>query len=312
MSNLPPYVRTKNGRYYYVRKVDGRMRWKSLTRVSEGDAALWQMYERECIGKPDTVNDLMTSYRAADDGMLALREKTQTEYVAAMTRHLEPNFGKASPEAVTQKRVAMFLDSMGNVAANRAVATLSSVFSWAMRKGHVDVNPCHGVRRNTERPRTRYVSDEELKDALDRSTFTFRRFLWAAYLTGLRQGDLRRMKNSQVTKDGLLVTEAKKGKRILVEWSDTLRDSIEAAQIYAKSRKPTHDYLFVNEFGNPWTQSAVSSAMRRLKVDFTFHDIRAKAESDHATGLGLLSRYKRARRVTPVYHSSERGGETKG
>jgi hypothetical protein len=40
--------------------------------------------------------------------------------------------------------------------------------------------------------------------------------------------------------------------------------------------------------------------MRRLQVDWNFHDIRAKAESDHATGMGLLSRYKRARRITPT------------
>ena len=40
--------------------------------------------------------------------------------------------------------------------------------------------------------------------------------------------------------------------------------------------------------------------MRRLKVEWTFHDLRAKAESDSETGLGLLTRYKRARRVTAL------------
>jgi hypothetical protein len=40
--------------------------------------------------------------------------------------------------------------------------------------------------------------------------------------------------------------------------------------------------------------------MRRLDVDWTFHALRAKAESDHAKGLGLLSRYKRARDLDPT------------
>jgi len=58
--------------------------------------------------------------------------------------------------------------------------------------------------------------------------------------------------------------------------------------------------VFTDTNGEPWGFWAVQSAMRRLDVDWTFHDLRAKAESDHATGLGLLSRYKRARNLEPV------------
>lgn len=36
--------------------------------------------------------------------------------------------------------------------------------------------------------------------------------------------------------------------------------------------------------------------MRRLDVSWTFHDLRAKADSDHETGLGLMRRHNRARR----------------
>lgn len=38
-------------------------------------------------------------------------------------------------------------------------------------------------------------------------------------------------------------------------------------------------------------------------ADFTewrFHDVRAKAESDHETGLGLMRRYTRARKLRAV------------
>jgi hypothetical protein len=46
--------------------------------------------------------------------------------------------------------------------------------------------------------------------------------------------------------------------------------------------------------------SAIQSAMRRLDVSWTFHDLRAKADSDHETGLGLMCRYNRARRLRAV------------
>jgi hypothetical protein len=40
--------------------------------------------------------------------------------------------------------------------------------------------------------------------------------------------------------------------------------------------------------------------MGRLQVEWTFHDLRAKAESDHRKGLGLLARYKRAKQLEPT------------
>ena len=39
--------------------------------------------------------------------------------------------------------------------------------------------------------------------------------------------------------------------------------------------------------------------MKRLGVDWNFHDLRAKAESDHPKWLGLLTRYDRRKVVRP-------------
>jgi hypothetical protein len=40
--------------------------------------------------------------------------------------------------------------------------------------------------------------------------------------------------------------------------------------------------------------------MRRLNVNWPFHDIPSKADSDHETGLGLKRRYNRARLLKAV------------
>jgi hypothetical protein len=48
-------------------------------------------------------------------------------------------------------------------------------------------------------------------------------------------------------------------------------------------------------------QSQVRRVRERLgKHNWTLHDIRAKAESDHSEGLGLLPLYRRVHRITPV------------
>ncbi|HVN76947.1 MAG TPA: tyrosine-type recombinase/integrase [Thermoanaerobaculaceae bacterium] len=52
----------------------------------------------------------------------------------------------------------------GAVAANRAVALLSSIFGWWSRTVGRDIpNPCRGVRRNDETPRERYLLPDEMR-----------------------------------------------------------------------------------------------------------------------------------------------------
>lgn len=49
------------------------------------------------------------------------------------------------------------------VRANREKALLSHVFQYAIRWGVAKDNPCRRVSRNPEKPRNRYVSDDELE-----------------------------------------------------------------------------------------------------------------------------------------------------
>jgi integrase len=151
------------------------------------------------------------------------------------------------------------------------------------------------VRRNKEKPRSRYVTDDEFQAALDRSIGQVQDLLELAYLTGLRQGDLRRLKRSQIKPDVIEIQEEKTGKRLAIEISPALRKVLMRAQSRCDSI-----YVLTNSKGQPWGLWAIQSFMRRLDVDWTFHDLRAKAESDHKTGLGLMASYKRAKTVTAV------------
>jgi integrase len=310
LSTLPQKVRVKNGSYYYDcgRDEHGVRHWKKLSRISAGEHELYKALAKITRGGVATLNDLFDKYLGSEK-FKALAPATQRDYLGYIKRTLRPVFGDCEPDEVTSGHVAQFLqrrfDGGAGVVANREMACLSSVYNLGLRTDDAKFNPCHGVSRNTERPRTRYVEHDEFRKVFDAVSEPFQDFLAALYLTGLRQQDIRAMKRSQITPQGLRVTHRKTvgttGKTVLVEMSEALRYFI----IRAQTRAPSSVYVFTNENGDPWGAWAIQSQVRRVRDrigrhDWTLHDVRAKAESDHETGLGLLPLYRRVQRVKPV------------
>jgi hypothetical protein len=294
---LPPGCTIKNGRYYLVR----HNKWNGLSRVSDGEIAFWRSYYRLTQAEPNSMAGVMLAY--LDHGTADLTDGTRKKYEQAIVTRLIPYCGHMAPDMLTSSHVAQYLEARKKagaaIGANRERAALSSACNYAMRQGWMSGNPCHGVRRNKERPATRYVEHAELVPVLDRAGPLYE-LLAAAYLTGLRQTDLRALKKDAVTEVGLLVTESKTGKERLVEWTPTLRRIISAAM-----RRSTNDYVFTSTRGLPWSVWGLQSAMRRLQAGFRFRDLRPKAASDAAHnvlghGEAMLRVYKRRHRLKPV------------
>ena len=286
-----PHTRVKGPSLYYFRKINGKVVEIRIGRLSEGETVLRQRYRELVAPTPRTVGDLLMAWaEVAHD----LSPRTEAEYRRQIDSQLLPVFGRVPLNGLTRSAIGQYLELRGNVAANREVACLSTVCEWGIRKGWMEANPCRGVRRNRETPRTRYVTNRELGQALRNTTPEFRDFLLAAYFTGFRQADLRSLRRDQAYKL-IRVEEGKTRKRVRMAYSVALRALIDRCLA-----RHTSDYVFTDTRGERWGRWAVQSAMRRLDVDWTFHDLRAKAESDHPTGLGLLTRYKRARELKPT------------
>jgi integrase len=117
----------------------------------------------------------------------------------------------------------------------------------------------------------------------------------AAYLTGFRRNDLRSIRRDQITVDGIKVWQFKDGKHEIRQWSDSLRRLVRK-----ELERSNCDQVFTNRSGQGWSMSAIQSPMRTRDVSWTFHDLRAKADSDHETGVGLMRRYNRARKLRAV------------
>lgn len=296
MPNLPPKVHVKHGSYYYVHKNT----WTKLSRLDEGEDTLYKaLAVLKAEKPPEKLLELFRLYIRT--GLPGKKPATKREYERHIngTAKTKPGplmraFGNMTAVNVTPADVAQYLETRGGVTANREMSTLSDMYQWAMRKGYVQYNPCRGVRRNPEKPRTRYLEDDELRAIIDVGKDYEAQFISAAYLTGMRQQDLIAMTKDWITEEGIQWREGKTQRRRLIAWSPTLWNIVEAALDRSKC-----DRVFTNSSGQPWTKWGVQSLLRRIRKnvrrekvemqDFTLHDIRAKAGSDAEDGRGLLA-----------------------
>ena len=310
----PPRFNLKHGAYYWTPRIDGRMRWIRLG-TSFGEA-IKQWAEHEGVKvEGNTVGDALDAYIAEDLPKLA--ETTQREYLRYAVQ-LRGVFGESPLDIVVPSDIAQYLrrSKSAPIQANRTIAMLSSVYNLAMGLGWANSNPCHGVRRNTERPRDRYIDDKELSAFLKYASELTRRYVTFKLLTGMRKSAILALTHRNFTDAGIDYAPGKRGKRRIIEWSDELRFAVDA--IWDLPGRLKHRIHFFCTRGNkPYTPTGFDSIWQRdmrralvkspdLNERFTEHDLRAKAASDlplqHANellGHGELSTTKRIYRRKP-------------
>lgn len=273
---LPPGVTPKHGRYYVVL----RNKWHPLTRIDQGEVALLEAYYELTKADPHNMAGVLISF--VKQGMTKLRPPTQKDYRRIVMTRLIPFCGHLPRNALKPSHVAQYLDKRETegapVAGNRERAALSSACNYGMRKGWLDMNPCHGVRRNRETPSKVYVSHDALTAGIDGAAECMQDLLATAYLSGIRQTDLRLMGPSAVHGDRLKFIESKTGKPADYEITPTLRVFVDRALKRARSLGSA--FLFTSPRGLPWSEWGLQSALRRLKLGFQFRQLRAKAQTD--------------------------------
>lgn len=295
-----PGVTEKDGSYYKVIK----NKWHRLTRIDEGVNALYRALHELDPLKPGTISELINLYRAM--GMDDLKPATKVDYLNILKR-LDIGFGKVKIDTLQSNVVANYLErrrkaGRGGTRANREMAVLSAVHEFGMRNLACKYNPCRGYSRNPESPKERYVTNEEFLDAFNRSNEAFQELIAIAYLTGVRQTDLIAWsRTGNLTPKGIDYRQSKTGKQHLVAWSDAVRHFMRRAM----ERAPDSDLVLTNTRGEPWTVSGIASQINRLKVQWCFKDLRAKAQTDAAHsvlghGAALEATYRKVLRTAPI------------
>lgn len=284
---------------YYLKKLDN-------TEVFLGNSEIeMRRNHLALIERPNRVKimaDLIDDYLKTES-----IQKGESTYNLEIlrTKFLKAFFGELYPEDITPQEIYKYMDIRaekqevkkgkfigGKVAANQERKLLSYILAYGIRKGLLKENPVREVKPFKEKPRDRYPEDWELKIVRDEASPVLQCILDFAYLTGQRRGDILHIQESQISEEGIRITQQKtKGKvntKLLIEWSEKLRECANRARNLRGSIRSM--YLFCKEDGQPYKLSGLRSMYKRamqkalekgvLKEKFNFHDIRAKTYSD--------------------------------
>jgi len=216
-------------------------------------------------------------------------------------RRLSAVFGNLAITALRPTNAYQYLDKRGRearTAANREIEVLSHAYTKAIEWGLTDFHPIRGkVRKLSTPPRTRYIEDWELVEALKIASPMLTAYLHIKLLTGLRRGDLLRLTRRDIRDDGIHVmphkTALTTGRRVIIEWTNELRSAVDLARstrtkigsVWLFSTRKGQPYIREDGSARAWNslwQRYMARVLRETKVTerFTEHDLRAKCASD--------------------------------
>lgn len=304
---LPPYV-YMGRKEYEIHTPDGRR--ISLCSIHASREEVLECYTKAINGVdggPSSVADLCARFLKSRD-FTNLAPSTQRKYYAYSNRVLAV-FGRMNTDAVKAPHIRRYVDLRSEdapVVANRELSFMSRMFGWAYEHGETPVNPCRGVRKNRETPRDRYITDEEYQAVYNEAGTFIKAAMEISYCCAARIGDILNLQYAQLLEEGVKIKQGKTGKTQIKRWSPRLHNAIN--MLIESAQRKTPNYLVTTKNGGKITydmfekqwQHAKSKAARKnkkLKFDFTFHDIKAKSISDYSGNKQRFSGHKTASQV---------------
>lgn len=301
---LPERWCYRHGAYYYRVPPGLEPLWnnKKMFRLGKQLHEAYKVWAERLEGhiKHNTIGQLLDRYACEVTPAKAPKSQSADHY---HIKKIRPVFGDMGLMAIQPQHVYKYADKRtAKVAARREIALLSHAFTKAVQWGYISKHPFKGeIRLDGEKPRTRYIEDWEIIECLALSHLrkagsvrAIQAYIRCKLLTGLRRGDLLRLRISDVREGELRVNTHKTGKPIIYEITEALGNAIEEARL----ARPVDisPYLFCNKLGRPYIDEKTGDAsgwnsmwqrfMKRVldetKVTerFTEHDLRAKVGSD--------------------------------
>ncbi len=237
-----------------------------------------------------TVADMLAAY--IESGRARFTPATVTGYLRS-AELLSAVFGHMPIDAVQRSDVYRYVVEGGTVQTNRDRALLSAAYTFAANIGAFKgENPAKGLqKRNTEKPRKRYVTDDELATLIANSSERVACIIRFLYLTGMRPSDAFALRLSDFDEQGFLFTASKTGRDSGLSWSDDLRAVVLDARLLF--RRFGRVYLFeslpkgkhqrrgagqytVSGFRALFKRAAVKAKLSNIRP----YDLRKKAASD--------------------------------
>lgn len=226
---------------------------------------------------PGTFESMVRSYLTSGEFAINLKTKTQSAYRLDLDV-LRKAFGPFRPADITVAHVLKLRDKLSGKPgmANTAMRTLRVVFSWGIVRGLAKNNPADlsslgvkAMKLGEHQPWTPDALERFRQDGAPHLVLAMEMALWL----GQRQGDLIRIRWSDIRDGMIVVCQEKTGKDVWLPVAQPLMN------ILARAPKSAVTVL-VNSKGVPWRTSnvlaqAFGAELRRLKLGgLVFHGLR--------------------------------------
>jgi integrase len=281
--NLPQGLHLKKGSYYHVTTTQPR-KWTALGKDLNQARLQWAELENEFVKEDDKTFSVILR-RYMKEVIPTLKSHTQRDYTQYSVL-LDAVFGHIVIDKIRPKDIAQYVQQRGEsskVRANREKALFSTIYNHARAWGYTDLtNPCIGIKGFKEKPRDRYVSDDEYLAVWSVAHPTVQDAMDLALCTGQRPADVLKIEISHIADGYLMISQNKTGKKLRIAIKGDLKVIIE--RIMSKRRDKINSGLLQDLDGRKLTYFALRSrfdkARETAKVNFQFRDLRAKAATD--------------------------------
>lgn len=285
---------------------DGRRRWQmvpGLDNLDEAEALLIELRGKLQRGERVAPSRLSFAELQAEwFGRLSVAERTRDGYERNLRLYLLPRFGLKRAQELTTDDVARLIaeleaQGLAGWSIRGVLTTLSSLCSWAVRRGKMPLNPVHGLER-AERPKAdarekRVLDREEIGRLLEASPEVYRPLLTTAVFSGLRlmellglrwcdvDGNELHVRHQLSRSGGLVPLKTKAGKRDVVLMPE-LTALLKRHRLAARYSQPG-DPVFASRVGKPFpfrkVQRGMDAAVAQARFDPgkrqpTLHDLR--------------------------------------
>lgn len=300
---LPKRWALKHGAYYYLVPPGQEAQWggKRWYRLGKTEAEAYRAWS-ERLQDHDTITTIGALLDRYSQEIIPTKAPKSQESNRTAVRRLRPVFAAMPVGDIKPRHIYQYRDIVtrkhGPSSANRDIEVISHALSVAVEWGIIDRNPIKGqVRKNRIPRRERYIEDWELAEASKAAGPMLRAYITLKVLTGLRRGDLLRLKLSDLQPDGIHVqphkTAKSTGQRLIIEWTPSLTAAVDAAK--DARTKITGLTLFSTRLGQPYVRedgsaNAFDSLWQRFMVRalrdtglverFQEKDLRKKVASD--------------------------------
>lgn len=234
--------------------------------------------------------------------------KTWREVDARMKNHVYPHWRGKRIDTITRQGVQALVDGIAThteIAANRTLTNLKTIFQFALRRGYLDINPADAVvKPGKETARDRWLDEGEIKafwQATGTLGYPYRHYLRVLLLTGQRRTEVASMKWADMDIDKgewiLQAADTKAARQHLVPLAAPVIKVLgDVPRIADKEGKPL-PYVFTT--GRNYIQShakakalvdarmtAILEKEGRTPAHWQLHDLR-RSMATHTTRLGV-------------------------